>query len=296
MRPDRRQLWVLALLTLVWGLNWPIMKLGISGTPAAPASYPPLSFRAASMWLGLPVLGAALWWLKVPFRVPRALWGEVLRLALPNMVLWHVVIIVALQSLSSGRSAILGYTMPVFSALWGVAVFGERLSPRQLLGVVAAAAGVLLLLQNEFARLAGAPGAASAVLVAACVWALGTHLLRRSSWPLPLLTLVFWMTAITAAAVSLLALVFERDAAHWPPPPTAWAIAYNAVGVFGFAHAAWFYLARHMPPVASTLSVMLIPVLGTFSGAWMLGEALHWQDFAAMVLMVAAIAAVLWRR
>ena len=51
-----------------------------------------------------------------------------------------------------------------------------------------------------------------------------------------------------------------------------------------------------MPPVASTISVMLIPVLGTFSGAWMLGEALHWQDFAAMVLMVVAIGAVLLKR
>jgi drug/metabolite transporter (DMT)-like permease len=136
----------------------------------------------------------------------------------------------------------------------------------------------------------------TAVLVAACVWALGTHLLRRSSWPLPLLTLVFWMTAVTAVVVSLMALVFEHDAARWPPPHTAWAIAYNAVGVFGFAHAAWFHLARVLPPVASTLSVMMIPVLGCFSGAWALGEALHWQDFAAMALMVAAIAAVLWRR
>jgi threonine/homoserine efflux transporter RhtA len=38
---------------------------------------------------------------------------------------------------------------------------------------------------------------------------------------------------------------------------------------------------------------MLIPVLGTFSGALLLGEALYWQDFAAMALMVVAIAAVL---
>ena len=294
--PNRRQRWVLVLLTLVWGLNWPVMKLGISGLPGAPQSYPPLTFRATSMWLGLPVLAAVLGWLKLPFRVPRALWGEVLRLALPNMVLWHIVIIVALQSLSSGRSAILGYTMPVFSALWGVLVYGERLERRQLLGVAAAGAGVLLLLQGELAHLAGAPGAALAVLAAACVWALGTHQLRRSSWPLPLLTLVFWMTVITAVVITVLALVFEHSAARWPPPHTAWAIAYNAVGVFAFAHAAWFYLARSLPPVASTLSVMLIPVLGTFSGAWLLGEALGWQDYAAMLLMVAAIAAVLWRR
>ena len=53
-------------------------------------------------------------------------------------------------------------------------------------------------------------------------------------------------------------------------------------------------LARDLPPIASTLSVMLIPVLGTASGAWWLSERLHWQDYAAMLLMVAAIASVLW--
>ena len=42
--------------------------------------------------------------------------------------------------------------------------------------------------------------------------------------------------------------------------------------------------------VASTLSVMFIPVLGVFSGALWLGEVLHWQDWAAVVLMVVAIA------
>jgi drug/metabolite transporter (DMT)-like permease len=45
--------------------------------------------------------------------------------------------------------------------------------------------------------------------------------------------------------------------------------------------------------MASSLSVMLIPVLGTVSGALWLHEQLHWQDGAAMLLMLAAIASVL---
>ena len=53
MQLTRQQLILLVLLTLVWGLNWPVMKLGVTG-------YPPLTFRALSMWLGLPVLGLAL--------------------------------------------------------------------------------------------------------------------------------------------------------------------------------------------------------------------------------------------
>ena len=296
MTVTRRQLYLLAVLTIVWGLNWPVMKLGISGTPAAPSPYPPLQFRALSLLFGVPVLALALRVMKVPIALPRSAWAETARLALSNMVVWHIVIVVALQHLSSGRSAILGYTMPVFSALWGYAVFGERLSARQAGGVGAAALGVVLLLWNEFSRLQGAPAAALSVLAAACVWALGTHLLRRSAFTVPLLTVVFWMTTATAVVVTTLSVLFERDAWRWPDAPVAWAIGYNAVGVFGFAHAAWFYLARNLPPVASSISVMLIPVLGTFSGAWWLGETLHWQDWAAMVLMVVAIAAVLLKR
>ncbi|BAL97753.1 DMT family transporter [Rubrivivax gelatinosus] len=287
-RPTRRQLAVLLLLTLIWGLNWPVMKLGVSG-------FPPLSFRAVSMLAGLPLFGLALLAMRVPLALPREHWGELLRLTVSNMLVWHVVVILAIPSLSSGRAAILGYSMPVFAALWGRWLFGDRLGWRQLAGVAAAGLGVVLLLAHEAGRLAGAPWAAAAMLLAAATWAYGTHRLRRSTIPVPLLAVSFWMTAVTTLVMSVLALAFESQRWTMPSAPGAWAIAYNAIGVFCFAQAAWFYLARTLPPVASSISVMMIPVLGTFSGALVLGETLHWQDFAAMLLIVAAIASVLAR-
>lgn len=282
-----RQLLTLVLLTIVWGINWPVMKLGVT-------DFPPLTFRALSIWLGLPVLGLALVVLKVPFRVPRGHWPELLWLAATNMFVWHACIILAVKTLSSGRAAILGYTMPIFSAVLGALFFSAVLSRRSWLGVGAAALGVALLLWHEFTHLAGRPVGVMLALVAAATWALGTQLLRRTSIPLPTLTLSFWMTGLTAVVMTVLAVVFERP--QWKAPGTAtWgAIAFNAVLIFGYAHAAWFYLARALPPVASTLSVMFIPVLGVFSGALWLGEAVHWQDWTAVALMVAAIASVLW--
>ena len=70
----RQQLVLLVLLTITWGVNWPVMKLGVTG-------FPPLTFRAISMWLGLPVLALGLLVLKVPFRLPRKHWRELLWLA-----------------------------------------------------------------------------------------------------------------------------------------------------------------------------------------------------------------------
>ena len=283
---SRRQLILLILLTLVWGINWPVMKVGVT-------DYPPLTFRALSLILGVPVLALGLVVLKVPFRVPRAHWREVFWLAVTNMFIWHGLIILAVKALSSGRAAILGYSMPIFSAMLGALVFGAVLSRRAWVGVAAAGVGVMLLLWHELSNLAGKPLGVVMALVAAATWALGTQMLRRSTLPLQTLTISFWMTAMTAVVMVALSAVFERAQWRMPPAASMGSIAFNAVLIFGFAHAAWFYLARSLPPVASTLSVMFIPILGVFSGAWWLGEVLHWQDWAAVGLMVIAIASVL---
>lgn len=282
-----RQWVVLGLLTLVWGLNWPIMKMGVTG-------FPPLTFRFVCLLIGTPVLGLALVVMKVPFGIPRIYWRELLVLSIFNMFFWHAMIILAVQYLSSGRSAILGYTMPIFSAVFGALVFHAQMSKRAWGGVAAAACGVTLLLWHELANMSGKPVGVLLALVAASTWAFGTQLLRRTQIPLPTLTLSFWMTAMTTVVMGCLSVLFEAD--RWmEPTPTHWmAILYNAFLVFGFAHSAWFYLARGLPPIASTLSVMMIPILGVFTGAWALNEHLHWQDWAAMGLMVVSIASVLW--
>ena len=266
---SRQQIVLLILITLVWGLNWPIMKYGVTG-------YAPLTFRTICMWIGLPVLGLFLWWRGVPFRLPRQHWKELAWLTVFNMLFWHTLAILAIQTLSSGRAAILGYTMPVFSAVIGALWFGQRLVTRAWAGVAAAALGVAMM------------------LVAAATWAVGTQLMRRTRIAAPTLAISFWMTVATTLWMSTLALLFERG--QWlAPNPAQWAaIAYNAVGVFAFAQVAWLVLARELPPIASTLSVMFIPVLGVFSGAWWLGEVLHWQDWTAVALVMLSIATVLW--
>jgi len=286
MQLDRKQFVLVILVTLSWGLNWPMMKMGVTG-------YPPLTFRALCLWTGLPVLWLALRWLKVPFYVARKDWRELFWLAVTNMIIWHVLIILAVSMLSSGRAAILGYTMSVFSALLGVAFFGAHMRPVQWLGVGAASVGVLLLLFNELTNLSGRPLGVLMALIAAAVWALGTQKLRATTMATSTLTLSFWMTLMAAVVLTVLCTLFESS--QWRLPETRnWAaMLYNGVLIFGFTHAAWFTLARDLPPVASTLSTMMIPVLGVFLGALLLGEVLHWQDWAAVALMALAISTVL---
>lgn len=286
-RLTRHQLIILVILTLVWGINWPILKIGVTGFPA-------ITFRSISMWIGWPLLGLVLLYMKVPFKVPRNEWKELVLVTTTNMFVWHVLIILAVQDLSSGRAAILGYTMPIFSAVIGVLFFKSSLRPRAWMGVAFAAMASMLLLWHELTQLSGKPYGVLIALVAAASWALGTQQIRHTQMSVPTLTIVFWMTGMTAVVMSLFAIWFEMDRWTQPTASTWGSIMYNAVGIFVFAQAAWLSLARNLPPLASSLSVMFIPVVGVFTGAWWLSEVLHWQDWLAVLLVVLAIASVLW--
>lgn len=283
---SRKNLFLLFLLTICWGVSWPVMKVGVR-------NFPPLTFRVLGMLAGLPAIWLAARIQKVSLGLPRDQIKTVIRLAIPNMILWNIFIILGVKLLSSGRAAILGYTMPVWALLCGLIFFGERVTRMAWIGVGCALAGALLLLSNEFAMLAGKPLGSLMALIAAAFWGYGTVLMKRTHSELPNVALNFWMLAVAVPVFVLLATIFESSAWRMPDSMEWGAILFNGWIVFGFAYTVWFRLARTLPPVASSLSVMMSPVLGVFSGAWLLHEQPHWQDYGAMLLILAAMSTVL---
>ena len=274
---------LLAVLTLIWGLNWPIMKLALT-------DFAPLTFRAISLFGGLMLFATVARFRGLSLRISRKWWPEVALLALFNLVLWMVLSILGIGMLSSGRAAILAYTLPVWVALLGMLFFGERHGPRLLLALAFAAVGVVLLLSEEFSTVAGRPMGTLLMVMAAVTWALGTHWMRRRRVAAPLLVLTFWMMAIAWLVCSGLALMFEGGLRLRDVHAGGWfALFYNILLAYGVAQVLWFRLVSTVPPVVSALSVMLIPVVGVFSGAWLLGEQPVWADYVALVMMLVAI-------
>jgi drug/metabolite transporter (DMT)-like permease len=225
-------------------------------------------------------------------RVPAGAWPVVLKLAIPNVIAWHLLAIVAIKMLPSGRAAILGYTMPVWAVVIGLIAFNEKPLRRHWWGVSAALAGILLLLSSELTALTGSPLGTVLMLTAAAAWGYGTNLMRRHLTDMPIIALTFWMLAMTVVAMFALSIVFEMP--RWRMPgPIEWAsIVYNMVLAIAFCHVVWAMLARKLPPAASGLSVMMIPVLGVFSGMWLLDERPFWQDYVALVLILISLSSV----
>jgi drug/metabolite transporter (DMT)-like permease len=279
-------LWVLVALTLGWGFNWPMIKLALSEMPA-------LSFRSLCLLGGAAGLFAIAACAGLPLRVPRGQWGRLLLIALFNITIWNVCIAYGIGYMSSGRAAILAFTMPLWGVLLSAWLLHERLTARRVLGVGLGMGAILLLLSNELQAVQAAPKGTLLMMCAALSWALGTVMMKRYPVDLPVASLTAWQLLLGGVPIYAGALAFELERLH---PLTLWpavALAYNILIAFVFCQWAWIKIATTVPVGVSSLSTLMIPVVGVFSGMLVLSEQPHWQDFAALGLVILALATVM---
>jgi drug/metabolite transporter (DMT)-like permease len=290
--PIARAALPILLLTIIWGCNWPILKMGV-------AELAPLTFRALTLPLaaiGMLIISRAS---GESIRIPRTLWPKVLVLALFNIGCWNGFVLFGVQQLPAGRSAILAYTMPIWATMIAAIVLREQLSRRKLVGLALGISGMAVLIGEQIAVVRAAPFGALMILTAAITWALGTVLLRKWQPRVAQNTLSGWMMLLGWIPLALLAPMLD-------PQPLAselaklssqgwFALGYNVFLAGTLAHWAWFTLARTLPVAVSSLSSLPVPVVGVFSGIALLGERPGPQEWIALALVVAALFTVLFQ-
>lgn len=280
------------VLTLVWGCNWPILKMGV--TEMAPLTFRGLTLPLAAIGL---LLVARLSGDSI--RVPRALWPRLIVLALFNIAGWNGFVLFGVQQMPAGRSAILAYTMPIWATMIAAVLLHEPLSRRKLLGLALGISGMAVLIGEQISVVRVAPFGALMILAAAILWAVGTVLLRKWQPPVAQNTLSGWMMLLGWIPLAIAAPWFDPQ----PLPDVlaglsarGWfAILYNIFLAGTVAHWAWFTLARTLPVAVSSLSSLPVPVVGVFSGIVLLGERPGLQEWIALALVVAALFTVLFQ-
>ena len=281
-------LWLLIGLTLGWGANWPMMKLAIT-------EMAPMRFRTVCLVAGAAGLFTMARTGGLRLTVPPGQWPRLIAMAVFNICGWNIFAIYGVALMASGRAAILGYTMPVWSVPLSVWLLGEPFTRRRALGVALGLSGMLCLLGGEIHAVGRSPLGALCMLGAASTWALGTVIMKR--WPvdLPVSSLTAWQMVIGLGPILAIALFAEQG----PFNPFALStgpllgVLFNLVVAFNFCYWAWNKIAIVAPLSVSSLSVMMIPVVGVFSGVLVLGEAPRWSDYAALILVVGSLATVL---
>ncbi len=281
-------LFPVAVLALVWGCNWPVLKMGVS-------EIAPLTFRALTLpFAGLGLLAVAAM-SGASIRIPRPLWVKVALLALFNIAGWNGLLLFGVQQLPAGRSAILAFTMPVWSVLFSLALLHEPLSKRKLAGMALGVLGLGVLLGEDIRHLQRTPAAALFIVGAAISWAFGTVLLRKWRLPVPQNSLSGWLMIVGWVPLAVLAPLAAPPGPPMMPSAGAWfAVFYNIFLAGTFAHWAWFTLARTLPVAVSSMSSLPVPIVGVFAGMLVLGERPGAPEWTALALVVAAMVAVLW--
>ena len=279
-------LWVLVALTLGWGFNWPMIKLALTELPV-------FTFRSVCLAGGAAGLFAIAARARLRLRPPQGQWGRLALITLFNITVWNVLVVYGISYMSSGRAAILAYTMPLWSVPLSAWLLHERITARRILGVGLGMGAMLLLLSVELQAVQAAPKGTLLMMGAALSWAIGTVMMKRYPVDLPVTSLTAWQLLLGGVPIYAGALALEM---HSLRPLTLWpgvALAYNVVVAFVFCHWAWYKIVTMVPVGVSSLSSLMTPVVGVFSGMLVLSERPHWQDFAALGLVLLALATVM---
>ena len=281
-----RALILLAILTLVWGTNWPLFPFAVREVSV-------WTFRAVALSLAGVTLLAVARARGQSLVIPRSQWLTVCTATFFYLVVWNIASTYSAILIPSGQSAVLGFTMPLWAALIAWAVLGERLTRRLGLAVLLGGAAVTLLMVPSLSSYAQAPLGFALGLLAGLGWAIGTLILKRSQVRVPATVLAGWQLLITAVPVTVGAFVFGDG--HWFMP--SWqsiaVIGYIALVPMCIGNVCWFAIVGMLPTNVAGLSSIMVPVVAMVSGALVHGEPLGPLQWLAMACCAAALALAL---
>ncbi len=266
---------LLPTLTLVWGTNWPLFAIALRELPVATFRTFVLSTAILMLWLVMRLRGES-------FAVPKGRWPHLIAASMLNITIWNVTTSLAVLHIPSGHASVLAYTMPLWVALVGFVVFRQPLTGRLLLAILIGATAVVALMVPNFASYASAPQGLFWGLSAGFCWAVGTFVMKRTSWPGMGLSLTFWQVVAAWPPIALGMAVLDGWPKEMPSTAVILATVYTGAIPMALGTATWFTLVKLLPAQVAALSSVAIPVVAVISGVIMLHEPLSWLQAIAI--------------
>lgn len=282
-RASPKVLGLLAALTLVWGTNWPLFRIALSELPV-------LTFRTIVLATGFLVLFVIIRLRGESLAVPAGKWPPLIAASAMNIGVWNIATSMAVLYIPSGHASVLAYTMPLWVALIGFVVYRQSPTRRLLAALLIGAAAVVALMAPNFTGYANAPWGLFWGLLAGFCWAIGTYIVKRTSWPGMGLSLTFWQVAIALPPIALGAAAIDGLPAHWPSAVAIVATVYTGAIPMALGTAIWFALVKLLPAQVAALSSITIPIVAVASGILLLHEPLS----ALQAVAIASTVISLW--
>ena len=282
--PSPRGRWLpplgLFILSVTWGYTWVLSKQALDYAP-------PFAFAAERCVGGALALFLALKFMGRPLKLIAP--GATLAIGLVQITGFMALSTWALVEGGPGKTAVLIFTMPIWTLLLAWPILGERIRGAQWLAAASTITGLLLIIEpwnmhtSLISKFLG-------VMAAVC-WAIGTVLIKRlrAKQQVDLLSLTTWQMLIGAVPLVLLAVVV-------PEHPTDWSATYIGILAFmsvistAFCWWLWITLLDRVPAWEASLSVLGTPVVAIVSARLMLGEDFKLSEVMGILLIGAGLA------
>ena len=258
---------LLCFNALGWGLNFPVLKLGLAFSP-------PMLFTCMRMALGtlaMFIIAAVLGVLRLPRRgdLPILLSVGVLQ----NMA-FITLVTLGVQYLPAGRAAILAYTTPIWVVPAAALFLGERFTLPRAMGVGLGLAGLLTVFNplsidwsNHDVFIGG-----GLIMLGTILWTAGLIHVRRHHWQGDVLSLIPWQLLTSVLALLPLALLVENPSEIDWQPQFIWMVVFSGAIASGICVAAQVAAIRSLPAVSLSLSSASVPAVGMLAAVWFLHE------------------------
>jgi O-acetylserine/cysteine efflux transporter len=278
-----RDIGALLLVTVIWGMNFAVVKVGL-------AELPPILFVAVRF--------AAVALVLAPFvRLSRNKLPQLVALSITLGGLHFSMMFIGLRGLDVATSAIAIQLQVPFAAILAAVVFKDKLGWRRLLGMAIAFGGVALIAGEP--RFDGNLLPLALVVSAALVWSIANIQIKALGDEVDVFALSAWVALLAAPQLFLVSFLFEDGqvaallAASW----RAWgAVAYQVVLVTILGYGLWYSIMRRHPINQVMPFTLLVPLFGVLSGILFLDERLTVPMLIGSAATIAGVAIIVVRR
>lgn len=269
------------LLAAIWGSSFLFMRVAAVEFGALPTAA--VRVAVASVVL-LPLL---LW--RRQGGVLRRHWKVIGVVGVLNSGIPFALFSFALLSITTGLSAILNATVPLFGAVVAWAWLKDRPGGSRVLGLVVGFAGVALLAWDKASFKPDASGLAPGWAVLACLGATMCYALAASATKRYLTGVPPLVTATgsqVGATIGLALPALWLWPAQMPSAHAWWAVVAVGVVCTGLAYVLYFRLIEQAGPARALAVTFVVPVFALFYGALFLGEGVtHWMLLCGLVIL-----------
>lgn len=275
---------ILVVVILIWGLGWPINKMGLNYIPPYWYASGRLVFGTLSMF----IIGLCLRKLILPNKQDLPL---LLTLGIFQNGLFILFLNLALTNIESGTAAILVYTTPVWVTPIAIFYFKERNSLFKWLGILFGIIGILCMLNpsaidwsNDQTKMG-----VFYLLLAAINVSIGILCAKYLKWYHTPLELAPWQLLIGSIILLIVAIIVE------PHPVLEWnltstlSLAFTSIFATAIAFLGIAYVSKTLPATVSSISFLAVPVCGVIFSALILNEAIQSFKIYAMLFICAGV-------